>query len=73
MPIQIIQKKFVNSFGASSANTINVDCNERQTTINKLAIVNYKNKLRMEIFQNYEAYYNTRTKKIIYVSKMVYL
>jgi hypothetical protein len=69
--IQIIQKKFVNSFGASIANTKNVDCNEIQTAINKLAIVKYKNKLWMEIFQNYEANDYSRTKIIIYVSKII--
>jgi hypothetical protein len=71
MPIQIIQEKFVNSFGAFIANTINVDCNEIQTTINKLAIVKYKNKLWMENFQDYKANGYSRTKIIIYVSKNV--
>ncbi len=61
----------MNSSGAYIANTINVDCNEIQTTINKLAIVKYKNKLWMENFQDYEANDYSRTKRIIYVSKNI--
>lgn len=61
MHIQIIQKRFVNNFGASIANTINVDCNKIHSAINKLAIVQNKKKLWMEIFQNYEANDYSRT------------
>jgi hypothetical protein len=70
LSIQMVQNKFINTFGANIVNITKVDWNEIELRINKL-IVEYNDTLWMEFFPNHENQINSSNKNIDFVWDVV--